>query len=174
MKRIYIVFSQTNTIISKILKFITKDEYNHVSLTFNENCKEMYSFGRKYTYFALIGCFNTEDICKGLYKIKSNSKMAIYSLTVTDDQYLSIVNKINYIKLNSKGYNIIGLLLAYFRIKLNRNKYYCSEFVYDVLSDKNVNILDKDNILFKPCELKKINGLHLIYEGRIRDYPQIY
>ena len=74
------------------------------------------------------------------------------------------------LKNNNRGYNIIGLLLAYFRIKLHRNKYYCSEFVYEVLSSDNINVLDKNKILFKPEELVKDNNFNMIYEGKIRDF----
>ena len=96
--------------------------------------------------------------------------MAIYKLNVTDDQYENVIEKINNIAKSSKGYNILGLLLAKFRIRLNRNKYYCSEFVYNVLSDSCVNILDKDKEIFKPMELSCIDGLELLYEGKVSEY----
>lgn len=130
----------------------------------------MYSFGRKYSYIAFIGCFNTENIREGLYKTHKNSKMAIYKLDVGESQFDKIKEKVYEIKKTSKGYNIIGLLLANFRIRVNRNKYYCSEFVYNVLADKDVNILDKKDNIFKPMELLIINGLELVYEGKVNEY----
>lgn len=170
MRSVYLVFSHSNTITSKMIKFFSKEKYSHVSLSLDDSCEYMYSFGRKYLYLSVIGCFNVENIHKGLYKIHKDSVMAIYKLNVTDNQYENVIEKINNIAKSSKGYNILGLLLAKFRIRLNRNKYYCSEFVYNVLSDSCVNILDKDNEIFKPMELSCIEGLELLYEGKVSEY----
>lgn len=170
MKSIYIVLSHSNTIVSKIIKKVTKDKYSHVSLSFDDSCENMFSFGRKYLHIAFIGCFNVENIHKGVYKVHSNATMAIYKLNVNEKQYINAMKKIKDISNNSKGYNIIGLFLAYFRIRVNRPKYYCSEFVYNVLSDDNINIINKNNEVFKPMEFTKLNGLELLYEGRINEY----
>lgn len=170
MKSIYLVFSHSNTLTSKMIKYFSKEKYSHVSISLDDKCDNMFSFGRKYTHFAIIGCFNVENIHRGLYKIHKDSTMAIYKLNVTNEQYDRIIERIRNIKINSKGYNIIGLLLANFRIRLNRNKYYCSEFVYNVLSSDGVNIIGKDKGVFKPMELSTINGLELMYEGKVCDY----
>ncbi len=128
MKKIYVVLTQTYSGISRAIKLFTHDTYSHVSISFDKNCNEMYSFGRKYKYFPLYGVFKKEKIREGLFKNKK-SLIAIYEVNVTDKQYDKIRKKINEIKRTNRGYNIIGLLLAEFKIKLNRNKYYCSEFV---------------------------------------------
>ena len=44
MKKIYIVLTHTGTILSKIIKYWTKDEFSHVSIALDEDLKEMYSF----------------------------------------------------------------------------------------------------------------------------------
>ena len=80
MRSIYIVFSHSGTLVSRIIKLFSHEKYSHVSLSFDESCEHMYSFGRKYSYIAFIGCFNTENIREGLYKTHKNSKMAIYKL----------------------------------------------------------------------------------------------
>ena len=96
--------------------------------------------------------------------------MAIYELDVTDDQYENIAKKIDDISHKSKGYNIIGLICAIWKKRLNRNKYYCSEFVYNVLSDENVKLVSKDDEIFRPIDFLCIEGLQLIYEGKISEY----
>ena len=77
------------------------------------------------------------------------------------------------IYLDNKGYNITGLLLAHFRIKLHRKKYYCSEFVYEVLSNNKVKVLDNTKTLFKPEELIENKNYNKIFEGKIKDYIAI-
>ncbi len=168
MKKVYLVLTQTYSGLAKTIKVLTKEEYSHASISLDSKCKEMYSFGRKYRYFPFYGIFQHEDLRKGLFKNK-NALISIYEIDVSNDQYDKIVKKIKKIKNTNNGYNIIGLLLAYFRIKLNRNKYYCSEFVYEVLSSNGVDIYDKNKIRFQPMELIKKNFKN-IYEGKISDF----
>ena len=172
-KKIYIVLTQTYTTIARIIKSITKDNYSHASISLDIKCNNMYSFGRKYFYSPFYGIFLKEDLRKGLFIRNKNALIAIYEIKVTKKQYNKIKDKIKEIELNNKGYNIIGLLLAHFRIKLHRRKYYCSEFVYEVLSNKEIEIYNKENTLFKPEELITNNRFVKIFEGKIRDYIAI-
>lgn len=172
-KKIYIVLTQTYTTIARIIKSITKDKYSHASISLDIKCNNMYSFGRKYIYFPFYGIFLKEDLRKGLFIRNKNALIAIYEIKVTKKQYNKIKDKIKEIELNNKGYNIIGLLLAHFRVKLHRRKYYCSEFVYEVLSNKEIEIYNKENTLFKPEELITNNRFVKIFEGKIRDYIAI-
>ena len=172
-KKIYIVLTQTYTTIARIIKSITKDNYSHASISLDIKCNNMYSFGRKYIYFPFYGIFLKEDLRKGLFIRNKNALIAIYEIKVTKKQYNKIKDKIKEIELNNKGYNIIGLLLAHFRIKLHRRKYYCSEFVYEVLSNKEIEIYNKENTLFKPEKLITNNRFVKIFEGKIRDYIAI-
>ena len=172
-KKIYIVLTQTYTTIARIIKSITKDKYSHASISLDIKCNNMYSFGRKYIYFPFYGIFLKEDLRKGLFIRNKNALVAIYEIKVTKEQYNKIKEKIKEIELNNKGYNIIGLLLAHFRVKLHRRKYYCSEFVYEVLSNKEIEIYNKENTLFKPEELITNNKFVKIFEGKIRDYIAI-
>lgn len=172
-KKIYIVLTQTYTSIARIIKKITHDQYSHVSISFDKNCTTMYSFGRKYINFPMLGIFKEEDINKGLFVRNKNSLIAIYEVNVTSHQYKRIKQKIKEIKESNKGYNIIGLILAKFQIKLNRRKYYCSEFVFEVLSGKNINILNKENQLFKPEEIIKDQPFVKVFEGKISEYRSL-
>lgn len=172
-KKIYIVLTQTYTTIARIIKSITKDKYSHASISLDIKCNNMYSFGRKYIYFPFYGIFLKEDLRKGLFIRNKNALVVIYEIKVTKKQYNKIKDKIKEIELNNKGYNIIGLLLAHFRVKLHRRKYYCSEFVYEVLSNKEIEIYNKENTLFRPEKLITNNKFVKIFEGKIRDYIAI-
>lgn len=169
-KKIYIIFSQTNTVLSRIIKFITKNEYSHVSISFDKNCKTMYSFGRKYDINPFYGIFKIENINKGLFK-KTNAKIAIYEFEVEEKIYINIKRNIQKIEQDNKGYNILGLLLAIFDFRIERKKYYCSEFVYNVLSEDNVNLIKKTDKSIRPQYIKdNIEDLNLIYQGTANNY----
>lgn len=62
MKKIYIVLTHTGTYLSRFIRFYTKATYSHVSLGLDRNLNELYSFGRKYPYIAIIGRFVREYI----------------------------------------------------------------------------------------------------------------
>ena len=118
--KIYIVLTQTYTSVARMIRLFTKDKYSHASLSLDKSCTEMYSFGRKYNTLPLPGIFKQENIHQGLFVSNPNSLVAIYELEITAYQYKKILKKINEIKETNKGYNIIGLVLAKFQIKLNR------------------------------------------------------
>lgn len=169
-KKIYIVFSQTNTFLSRTIKFVTKNEFSHVSISFDKKCNTMYSFGRKYDNNPFYGIFKIENINTGLFK-KNNAKIAIYELEVAEFIYKNIKRNIKEIEKDNKGYNIIGLVLAIFNFRIKRKKFYCSEFIYNVLSKDNVKLIKKTNKSIRPQYIKdNIENLNLIYIGRVNNY----
>ena len=49
-KKIYIVLTYSGTILSRIIRAYTGDEYSHVSIALDKDLEEMYSFGRLNPY----------------------------------------------------------------------------------------------------------------------------
>ena len=62
MKKLYIVLTYTGTVISKMIKGYTKDEFCHSSIALDLELNEMYSFGRKYTFTPIFAGFVHEHI----------------------------------------------------------------------------------------------------------------
>ncbi len=168
--KIYIVLTQSYTILARLIKFVTKDKYSHISISFDKSCKKMYSVGRKYTHCPFIGEYKIESIYEGVFNLNSKSEILIYELKITKEQYDNVKKLLYKYGKSCKGYNFIGLLFAMFNKKINRQKYYCSEFIYKILSDDTVNLFEKTNDIVKPIDFKKIKGLRKIYEGKIKDY----
>lgn len=170
-KKIYIVFTYTGTIVSKIVKFYTKEEYSHISIAIDENLKEMYSFGRINPYNPFSGGFVKEGINKGTFKRFKNTKCAIYSLKLTLEQYEKIITVIKKMKRKKKTYkfNRIGLFAVAVNYKYEkRNAFYCAEFVKYLFDTAGI----KNDIpeLVKPMDFEEIKKLKLVYEGYLRDY----
>lgn len=171
MKNIYLVLTHTGTILSNIIKYYTKDEFSHVSISLDKELNEMYSFGRINPYNPFYGGFIHERINKGTFKRFKNTNAAVYSLLVTDDEYNNIKDIINKIKVNRKIYhfNILGLFAVGFNIKRHKDYYfYCAEFVKYVLEKSGVKTNLSD--LVRPEEFKNINNLKLIYTGKLSKY----
>lgn len=171
MKKIYIVLTYTGTILSRIIKGYTRDEFSHVSISLDEELTQMYSFGRLNAYNPFIGGFVHEQIDKGTFKRFKNTKSKVYSLEITDEQYDIIKTTINDFEANKKEYkfNISGLFAAGFNIRIKRKRsLYCAEFVKHILEIAEVK-KDLPEII-KPEHFKDISKLNLIYSGKLKNY----
>ncbi len=174
MKKIYIVLSYTGTILSRIVKLYTRKEYSHVSIALDKNLKQMYSFGRINPYNPFWGGFVQESPKYGTFKRFKNSKIKIYSLEVSDEDYELIKNTIHDISIHRKDYkfNIMGLItiMAHYHLK-RENCFYCAEFVRYVLNSSTME-LDLPEMI-KPEDFKRIEGMDVIYTGRMSEYDTL-
>ena len=173
MRSIYIVMSQTGTILSRAIKGVTGDEYNHVSISLNENLEPMYSFGRKYPDIPFVGSFVEESINSGTFKKFSGTTCKVVKVQVTNEQYKRLWCKINQIKFlkDKYKYNLLGLFLALFKIELHpETKFYCSEFVKHVLKSAGVDV-SMISAIAHPIEFGNLQNSEIIYKGLLCNYP---
>ena len=171
MKKIYIILTHTGTMLSRIIKKYTKDEFSHVSISLDVDLKEMYSFGRLNPYNALWAGFIHEYIDKGTFKRFYKTKAKIYSLEITEEQYENLRNNIKQIQLNKEEYtfNTLGLFAVGFHIKIRKeHSFYCAEFVKYIMEKSGIEIQLPETI--KPEDFKNIDGLQEIYSGLLRKY----
>ena len=171
MKKIYIILTYTGTILSKIIKCYTGDEFSHVSIALDSQLRKMYSFGRLNPYNPFWGGFVHEGINIGTFKRFSRTRARVYSLEINDEQYEKLKYAIFYIKKLRKYYkfNTLGLLAVGFKIKIRADKsFYCAEFVKHVLEEANIETKLPD--LVKPEDFKQIKNLKLEYDGYLRKY----
>lgn len=170
MKDIYIVLTYTGTMLSRIIKSFTGNEFAHVSIALDRELKNMYSFGRLNPYNPFIGGFVHEYIDDGTFKRFKNTVSKVYSLSVEDEKYEKLKKVISDIQDHRKDYtfNILGLFAAGIHIRLKYNKsFYCAEFVKYVLDKSRVkNDLPEP---IKPEDFKTLNA-KVIYAGLLRDY----
>ena len=82
---IYIVFSATPTGMGKVIRGATRNQYNHVSLSFQEDIGKMYSFARYYRRIPLYGGFVEESILR-YSSFQGGARVKICRLPVTADQ----------------------------------------------------------------------------------------
>lgn len=171
MKKIYIVLTHTGTLLSKIIQNYTKDEFSHVSISLDNELKEMYSFGRLHPYNAFWGGFVHEYIDKGTFRRFYKTRSKIYSLEIAEEQFENLNNIIEEIKKAKENYhfNILGLFAAGFDKRIKREKYfYCAEFVKYVMENAKIHTGLPDVV--KPEDFKKIDRLQEVYYGLLRKY----
>jgi len=170
VKEIKIVLTQTNTVISKTLKVFSKKPYNHISISFEDDCSTMFSFGRKVTWFPLIGGFIKEDINSGVFKMHPETKCKIYKFEVTDEDYAVITTRlISFLSQPDKyRYSFLNVFLIRFNIPYQREYHYvCSGFVTYLL--EGIIPLQKEISLVTPDDYNSLN-LNKEYEGTLFEY----
>ena len=171
MKKIYIILTYTGTMLSKIIKYYTGDEFSHVSIALDSQLRKMYSFGRLNPYNPFWGGFVHEGINIGTFKRFSRTRARVYSLEIDDEQYEKLKYAIFYIKKLRKYYkfNTLGLFAVGFKIKIRADKsFYCAEFVKHVLEEANIETMLPD--LVKPEHFKKVDNLKVEYDGLFKFY----
>lgn len=173
MKQIYILTTYTGTVLSCIIKQVTKVEYAHVSIGLDSELNEVYSFGRKHVSNPIFAGFVREYIDDGLYKKKENTRCKVYSLDVTDEQYNKIRKKIDYFILNKKKFKYDVLAL----IKLlggnpheNEFKFVCSQFVAYILEEGGIKLFDKPSNMVTPKDFLNLTNINIEYEGLLSEY----
>ncbi len=173
MEKIYIILSQTGNFISRALKFFTHDEYNHVSISFDQNLETMYSFGRLNPYNPFHGGFVVEGKEIGTFKRFQKTKSMVLELPIDDEKYNSLkifISEFLHQKEKYK-YNYMGVLLAYFhKDYAPKWKYYCSQFVRECLANSHVENLDKIPKIARPIDFLALPNKKIIYEGKLKDY----
>ena len=169
-EEIYLLLTDTGTILTRLIKSYTKKPYNHASIVFDTELVEVYSFGRKTAKNPYIGGFVREDIHSVLFK---QADCAIYSLTVTNDEFQKMYQYIQEMAIKKEyyRYNFMGLFGVLFKKPIKRkNAFFCSQFVASVLKESNVTDFEKDLSLVEPSDLPHSANFQLIYEGRLKDY----
>lgn len=172
-KKIYIVVSQTGTLLSRILKHLTGARYNHSSISPYADLHLMYSFGRRHPYNPFWGGFVTESTRFGTFKRFSNTQAMVLELRVSAEQYEALCQTLRTMLAERKKYhyNYLGLGLAAFRIRSHwEYHYYCSEFVKEMLLRHGIEPADCLPAITQPIHFLDIPDALPVYSGRLMDY----
>jgi len=168
--RIYVLLSQTTSVMTRLIKFATKTPYNHASLAFDERLEYTYSFGRIMPDDPLIGGFSHERLDTGVFK---DAECQLLSLDVTEEQYEKMRCRIAQIEANQTKYkyNLLGLFGTKFNFNLDRkHTYFCSQFVSKVLQEVGLFPEDFPTHLVTPCDLAEHINLQVEYQGSLAEY----
>lgn len=174
MKNVYIVISQTGTVLSRLIGLFTKCDYNHSSLSLDESLETMFSFGRLDPYDPLVGGFVREGRNIGTFKRFSNTRVMVLQVPVGENSYEAIKEEIRemYIRRNRYRYNYEGLFLAAIGVDLRRKRaFYCSQFVRNVLVENQAIEAGALPKVTTPKDFLTLSKAKVVYEGLLRAYP---
>jgi hypothetical protein len=170
-KDIYILLTDTKTLVSKVSRMVTGDPYNHVSLMLSEDFDEgIYTFSLSNGLNGIFGGFMVED-----RKNLKGSHYSMYRVAVTNSVYDKIKLKVtDYINAVDKtSYNHLGLFNAIFKKGIFKSEdgqtSICSEFVVEVLKFAGVELFAKRLAsTVRPYELVKSKLLKFHKRGVIK------
>ncbi|SDM49432.1 hypothetical protein [Sediminibacillus halophilus] len=170
-KQVFLVFSDTGTVLGRVINLWTKSSMNHVSIAFDHELRELYSFGRKNPRNPFIGGFVKEDIRTAFFR---NSIGAVYRLSVSKDEYQQMQERIKAMEADKVNYryNFIGLFLVPLKREMQRkNAFFCSQFVATLLGDCGCYQHEKPPCLIRPQDIRSWHKLQFMYSGKLIDYP---
>lgn len=166
-KNIYIVFSCTNTKIGAMIRYVTKNKYNHVSIALEGDLKTMYSFTRYRANAPLVAGFSEESPLRYIY---DNTDVKICRIPVSEEKYKEVFDYIEEIQKNSKRYiyNYLSALLVPTGRKICiPDAYTCLEFCVHILSKYRVAEGISDRSFYNIVDLEKLLEPYVAYEGSI-------
>jgi len=173
-KKIYVLLSNPTTLVAKMIGLYTRAPYNHASIAFDPELREVYSFGRKHPLIPIFGGFVREDIHSGVFE---KATCAVYSCKVSAENYMRMRNFVKTFEDNDElyTYNFLGLLGIILNMELGgENSYFCSQFVSRVFQEAGVNLLEKSAGLTTPSDLCRCPHLQLEFRGRLESYREQY
>lgn len=167
---IYVLLTDTKSLFQKVAKKVTKQPYNHVSLAFDDEFKDLYSYSLwtpengfqggmvKEDKSDLIGSLYSLYIIKVDHEIHKRMKRTVDSLLKTKD---------------TTSYNAKGLVNALLGREIfkdeDKTKMICSQFVANVFEDSEISLLkDKKGSLIKPYDFVKSKLLKFVRRGVIK------
>ncbi|MHA6259288.1 hypothetical protein ACXYMX_05160 [Sporosarcina sp. CAU 1771] len=169
-KTIYVVLTDTGTVLSKMIGMYTKNGLNHASIAFDEDLSEMYSFGRKYQSNPFIAGFIKENATERIFQ---GANCAIYSYRISENEFGRIRNKIRHIEKNKEQYryNFIGLFGIAMNKGISRERaFFCSQFVATMMNESDNSMFTVVPSLVQPRHFTETACLKEVYEGDLQTY----
>ncbi|MDD3222876.1 MAG: hypothetical protein EOM34_10745 [Clostridia bacterium] len=132
---------------SNFIYFVTGRGYTHASLSLDEENEKFYSFNFK--------GFRIEHPKKHSDRY---GESAAYCLEVTEEEYEQMKQRIEEMESNSEqlSYSSLGVFFCLLHIPLKiKNRYFCSQFVAEMLQQTKTVRLQKKPSLYYPNKLVK-------------------
>ncbi len=166
---IYILFTDTGTWFTRLIRLYTKQDMNHVSIALDPSLQEVYSFGRKSPNNPFIGGFVKEDLSSPLFE---QASCAVYRCKVTYRQYEKAQAILRQFERRSSSfrYNLLGLFGVIIHKPIQRRcAYFCSQFAASVFERLNCPLTTKCPALATPRDLEISARLECVYRGSLHN-----
>lgn len=170
---VYIIVSRTDTVLGRMIRKSLGVPFNHCSIATDRSLSCFYSIGRKGVYNPLRAGFVRESKDAGFFKIHSNAQIAVLRVAVTEEQLQALEQRLSEVQARAAQihYSLLGLIYCYFGISVKReNKYFCSQFVAELLQSAGIELLQKPSTLTRPHDFLQLPEAETIYTGTFQNY----
>lgn len=142
MRSVYIVFSATPYKMGKMIRTVLRNDYNHISLSFDEDLSTMYTFARFHENMPLYGGFVSESPCR--YQRGGHSaRVKVCRVDMPEENYCALRSFVDHMEQDHRKYiyNLYSAMFTPLHLRLMiRDSYTCAEFVGDALSMAGLDI----------------------------------
>ncbi len=169
MNAIYVVFSSTPNRMGRMIRRVTKEEYNHASIALDSDLTRMYSFARRYYQTPLYGGFVRESLSR-YHQNGQASRIRVCKLPVTPEQYHALEQLLTKMERDSAHYlyNHVSALGAVVHRRVHaKDACTCIEFCVDILHKLGVDIDPGKH--YTVCQVEQMLLPYCVYCGAIPD-----
>ena len=163
---IYILLARYPDAFSTALRFITQNCFSHASIGLSDSDGLFYSYvtkGFRKEFPQMHPTYKGREIPCSLYCLEISDEVHSAAKAILEEH----ANRADDFK-----YNLFGVLLCLLRIankKKSSNKYFCSQFVSEILEQLSVVPLVKHSTLYRPDDFTHMKGLDLQFAGYLSE-----
>lgn len=169
---IYVLLTQTPTKFGALVRNVTKTEYNHASIAFDESLQQIYSFGRIFHHAPVIAGIVREYIERFTLLSSDYVKIRIIRVPVSTESYQTGLALIREIEEDRKYfYNLLSVLsYPLLRGFYTHKAFSCAEFTAFMLRRMNVRLnTSSPDWAITPMEIAGALEYPIIFEGNLLD-----
>jgi hypothetical protein len=163
-KKIYVLLTKHSSVTARILRIFTWYEYTHTSIALERD-------GAHYSFNPVRG-FTVE---RPIHKKRGATPCRLYCIEVTDGAYAEIESRIKWFVENPNEYkfNYVGLVLSILFIPIGiGNRYFCSQFVSDILTSSDATELRKRPARYFPRHFSREDSFTLTFNGEASTFTE--
>ena len=167
---VYILLARYPDAFSTALRFITQNCFSHASIGLSGSDGLFYSYvtkGFRKEFPKMHPTYKGKEILCRLYCLEISDEVHSTAKAILDEH----ANRADDFK-----YNLLGVLLCLLRIahkKKSNNKYFCSQFVSEILEQLRVVPLVKHSTLYRPDDFTHMKDLNLLFAGYLSELTGI-
>lgn len=170
MKCVYVLLVRSQTVLSKLIRLFTGDQYTHAAVAFDAELDSLCSFARKHAAMPLPAGLVHEALDAGYYDCHRYIPCALYALPMREENWTRVKARAEEMLRRSRSYrySVRGLAMCRLgRAEVRPEKYFCSQFVGEVLEESGAVRLQKPPALMRPQDLASLPEMKKLYQGRL-------
>lgn len=164
---LYVIFSSTQCRVGKMIRLVTRNPYNHVSVCVDPQFQTLFSFARYHKNAPLYAGFVEESPLR--YRDgKQPAAVKICRIPVTEAQAGRLAQMLNDLRLNSEEYvyNLLSAMAFPFNRKCRvQDCFTCVEFATELIGRCGICGEVEADGFYTICELERILSDRVIFEG---------